>query len=233
MHRFDQEVEMEETILAVKYLFDTGKIFYWGTSEWPNIRIMQAMYLCDKLGCPRPVAEQCEYNMLQRDQLEKNYLPLIEEFGLGSTVYSPLCCGILTGKYNEGEIPEGSRFKTSPALKNSWFFDRYLGEKAFPETQARLKKLQSIADRLECTMAQLALAWNISWDGCSCAIMGVSSVEQLISNLKAMDIKKKLTKELLKEIEDAIQTAPLQDIHSRNFPLTAGQQRMPGPRDQF
>jgi len=181
LHRYDQDVEIEETIMSIKHLIDSGKILYWGTSEWPAIRIMQAMYVCDKLGCPRPISEQCEYSMLQRENLEKNYLPLINEFGLGSTVWSPLCSGILSGKYNDGTIPDGSRFQTNTHLQKM-FFDRYLGPEVFPKTVAKLKKLGEMAESLNCTMAQLALAWCISWNGCSLAIMGVTSAEQLKSN---------------------------------------------------
>lgn len=112
-HRYDNSTPTIEVIYAVRDLLATGKVHYWATSSWPQERIMEAMLLCDRVGCQRPIAEQCQYNMLTRDFIEEKYVALFDDYGLGTTVWSPLCSGILTGKYNNG-IPEDSRFGKNP-----------------------------------------------------------------------------------------------------------------------
>jgi len=127
LHRFDCTTPTEELCQGIKTLISQGKILYWGTSEWPALRIMEAMHICDKIGCPRPIAEQCEYNLLARGKIENEYIPLFDEYGLGTNVWSPLAMGVLTGKYND-ITPQDSRLgpsMTSPGLKV--YFDAYLG----------------------------------------------------------------------------------------------------------
>lgn len=112
-HRYDHETPTIEVVQTMKSIINSGKALYWGTSTWPAVRVMEAMLLCDIVGCPRPIAEQCQYSMLVRDTVEKEYATLFDDYGLGTTIWSPLASGILTGKYNEG-IPKGSRFDTNP-----------------------------------------------------------------------------------------------------------------------
>lgn len=112
-HRYDHETPTIEVVQTMKSIISSGKALYWGTSTWPAVRVMEAMLLCDIVGCPRPIAEQCQYSMLIREHVEKDYIALFDDYGLGTTIWSPLACGVLTGKYNDG-IPEDSRFGKNP-----------------------------------------------------------------------------------------------------------------------
>lgn len=214
LHRFDHTTPMRETLLAMKDILDSGKAHYWGTSEWPAVRIMQAMHMCDELKMPRPTAEQCQYSMLERTKMEFDYGILFDEYGLGTTIWSPLASGVLTGKYNDG-IPEGSRFDTSPELKT--IYDRHLG----PENrEATLKKLNAVADiakSLDATMAQLALAWCLAYDNVSTILVGASKVSQLEDNFKALEVVKKLTPEILTQMNEILGNRPVQEANGRTF----------------
>lgn len=112
-HRYDHETPTIEVVQTMKSIIESGKALYWGTSTWPAVRVMEAMLLCDIVGCPRPIAEQCQYSMMVRNTIEKDYTALFDDYGLGTTIWSPLASGILTGKYNNG-IPEDSRFGRNP-----------------------------------------------------------------------------------------------------------------------
>ena len=139
-HRYDEGTPTIETVQAIKDLITTGKALYWATSTWPPVKIMEAIHLCDAIGCPRPIAEQCQYNMLVRDEVESNYTDCFDDYGMGTTIWSPLCTGILTGKYNAG-IPKGSRFDKNPQYK-VMFYDNYFGtEELKKQTVAKLNAL--------------------------------------------------------------------------------------------
>ena len=167
---------------------------------------MEAIHLCDAIGCPRPIAEQCEYSMLVRGEIENNYTDLFDDYGLGTTTWSPLCSGTLTGKYNDG-IPEGSRF-SNPVFK-SFFYDQYFGtEELKAKTVAKLKALGEIAKKIGCSQVQLAIAWVLKSDDVTTAILGASKVSQLEHNLDALQVVEKLTPEVLKEIEDVLDNRP-------------------------
>jgi len=205
-HRADLETPVEETCRAFDYLINQGKTFYWGTSEWPVERIMEAHRICDKLGLHKPIAEQPEYNMLTRAKVDKEYLPLFQDHGLGTTVWSPLASGILSGKYNNG-IPAGTRFDTSdPAFKQ--FYDIYLGENVREKTLKIVKGVEGIAKELGCTQAQLAYAWVLKNPNVSVCLLGASRPAQIEENVKALEVAKKLTPELLERINKVLDNAP-------------------------
>jgi len=202
-HRYDIETPTKEVCETMRDIISSGKALYWATSMWPPIRVMEAMLICDIIGCPRPIAEQCEYNMLERESIEKDYVTLFDDYQLGTTIWSPLASGILTGKYNEG-FPADSRFYKDWYRKSN--FNKYL-----PSIEEDLKKLKAIAEiaaTLECSMAQLAIAWTLSTPDVTTAILGASSVFQLEQNIKAIKVKDKLSKEILLKIDDILLNKP-------------------------
>jgi len=205
---------MKETLLGIKDILDSGRAHYWGTSEWPATRIMQAMHMCDELKMPRPTAEQCQYNMLERTKMEFDYGTLFDEYGLGTTIWSPLASGILTGKYNDG-IPEGSRFDTSPELR--MIHDRWLAGDKKESTLKKLNDLADLAKSVDATMAQLALAWCLAYDNVSTVLVGASRVSQLEDNFKAMEVVKRLTPEHLSKVEEILGNRPVQEVNGRTF----------------
>ena len=204
-HRYDDETPTIEVVRAFKDLIAQGKTFYWGTSTWPAVRVMEAILLCKIEGCPKPIAEQCEYSMIVRDKVEKRYVEVFDDYGLGSTVWSPLASGILTGKYNDG-IPKDSRFDKAPEFK--WIYDSFLAGDKREKLVAKLRKLGEVAKKLECTQAQLALAWVLKSKDATTVIFGASRIEQFNENLKALDVLEKLTPEVLEEIETILDNRP-------------------------
>lgn len=194
-HRPDPETPIEETVLAMDYLVRNGLALYWGTSEWSAEQLENAHKACKELNCIPPIVEQPQYNMLVRDRVEKEYLPIYEKYGMGLTTFSPLASGILTGKYNNG-IPEDSRLARFPGLRKHMQESGILSEKTFE----KLQKLQKIADELGAKLSQLALAWCLLNPHVSSVILGVSRLEQLHENLKALEIKEKITEDVEKEI---------------------------------
>ena len=210
-HRYDESTPTIEVVQAMKDLIAEGKVLYWGTSTWPPVRVMQAIHLADSIGCPRPIVEQCQYNMFVRDEIEKNYVEFFLDYGLGTTIWSPLCSGILTGKYNEG-IPKGSRFDKASQWKGR-FYDQYLGtDEVKKATVAKLNALGEIAKRIGCTQTQLAVAWVIKIDDVSTALLGASRESQLTENIDALAFVDKLTPEILAEIEGILQNRPSRGI---------------------
>lgn len=217
-HRYDEDTPTIEVVHAMKAILDSGKALYWGTSTWPAIRVMEAILLCDIVGCPRPIAEQCQYSMLHRDPVEKDYIALFDDYDLGTTIWSPLASGILTGKYNNG-IPEGSRFANN---KNYIFiFNKYFGDEAKEITLKKLNGLKSVAEKIGCSMAQLALAWTLASKDVTTCILGASKVSQLEENMKALEFVDKITPEISEEIEDILNNRPTLDTDYRNRCLIA------------
>ncbi len=214
-HRPDLETPVEETCRAFDYLINQGLTFYWGTSEWPADRITEALRVCDRLGLHRPVVEQPQYSLMVRERFEKEYSQLFREYHLGTTIWSPLAGGILTGKYNDG-VPEGSRFDSDNGLLKS-IFSNYFSDAKKEETLKKLKALGEIAKELECSQAQLALAWALANENVSVCLFGATKISQIEDNIKAVEIYKKLTPEILKRIEDAFGNAPepLTDFRNR------------------
>lgn len=200
-HRPDSTVPMEEIVRSMNTLIQQGKIFYWCTSEWSAAEIMEANMVAERLGLEGPKVEQPEYNMFNRNKLEAEFLNVFRTVGLGTTIWSPLASGLLTGKYNEG-IPEGSRL----AMEGfEWLKDKTLSD----EKLARVKQLQKVADELDSSLATLSLAWCISNPNVTTAIVGATKESQLLENLKAVDLYPKITVEIKDEIDAIMGTKPI------------------------
>jgi len=202
-HRPDTNTPIEETVRAMNYLIDTGKAFYWGTSEWSASEFDVACRIADKLNLQRPICEQPQYSMLVRDKVENEFLGLYERYGTGLTVWSPLCSGVLTGKYKDKIVAEGTRLGVE-SIK--WLKDRKLTENAWQIEKAEL--LIPIAKELECTRAQLALAWCVKNKRVSTVILGASKKSQLVENLVCLEVAKKITDEMMLRIDKILGTKP-------------------------
>jgi voltage-dependent potassium channel beta subunit len=183
-HRPDAETPIEETVWAMHDIISSGKALYWGTSEWSAREILEAYDLCEKHHLRKPVVEQPQYNLFWRNLVEKEYLPVYERAGVGLTTWSPLASGVLTGKYLEG-IPQGSRLAQSSL---SWLRDEALSE----ERGAQVRKFIGLAKELGCTPAQLAIAWCLKNPHVSSVITGATSREQVLENMKAMNVFQRL-----------------------------------------
>jgi voltage-dependent potassium channel beta subunit len=202
-HRPDPETPILETMRAMHNLILQGKVLYWGTSEWSAKELQVAYLIAEKYQLTPPTMEQPEYNLFHRDRLEKEYAPIFKEYGLGTTIWSPLASGILTGKYNDG-VPDGSRM----SLPQYGFLKDQLvsseGQKRVEKTRA----LTKIATDLGTTVTKLALAWCLKNPNVSTVILGASKVAQLKENLEAIQIEPKLTPEVLKKIEKVVANRP-------------------------
>ena len=198
-HRPDPETPIEETVWAMHNLIMRGKVLYWGTSEWSAQQITQAHQVARQYNLIPPLMEQPQYNMLVRDRFEKEYAPLYREFGLGTTIWSPLASGLLTGKYNDG-IPADSRLAL-PGYE--WLKDGLLGKDADAKL-AKVKKLGEVAKELGVPMAQMALAWTLKNPNVSTVITGASKASQVESNMKALDVVPKLTDDVMARIESIL-----------------------------
>ncbi len=198
-HRPDPEVPMEEVVWTMDQIVRSGLALYWGTSEWSAEQIEEAHKVAERYNCIPPIVEQPQYNLLVRERVEKEYQPLYEKYGMGLTTFSPLASGVLSGKYNKG-IPEDSRLGRFEMIRK-WMQERgILSEKTF----AKLEKLQTVANQLDCTLAQLSIAWCLKNPRVSSVILGASKIEQFEENVKAAQVKEKLTDEVMKRIEEIL-----------------------------
>jgi len=202
-HRPDAQTPVEETVRTMNDLIQQGKVLYWGTSEWPADLITQAHAAARENRLIGPTMEQPQYNMLNREKVEKEYLRLFRDFGMGTTVWSPLASGILTGKYMNG-IPEGSRF-SKPGLE--WLKDIYLGNDS-ESLNKRLKKLHALSADLGMTLPQLGISWCLKNKNVSSVILGASRLEQLTETLKADTLSVKLTSEVMNAIDQILENVP-------------------------
>jgi len=194
-HRPDKTTPIEETVWAMHNIIEWGKAFYWGTSEWDADEIVAAIHIAERHHLHKPVTEQPEYNLFERERFEKQYARLFKDYGYGATTFSPLASGMLTGKYLNG-IPEDSR----AALKgNDWMHESVTNQ----DKLAKVRALQPIAEELGCTLSQLSIAWILKNPNVSTVITGASHVEQLHENLKATEIAPELTPEVMKRIDEA------------------------------
>jgi voltage-dependent potassium channel beta subunit len=196
-HRPDPDAPIAETVLAMDTLVRQGKVLYWGTSEWPAEAIEQAHRLARELHAYAPVVEQPQYNLLHRERVEREYAPLYREYGMGTTIWSPLASGLLSGKYREG-VPNGSRL-AQPGYE--WLRDELLGQ---GDRLDKARRLQPFADELGCSMAQLAIAWCLLNPHVSTVLLGASRREQLEQNLDALALLPKFEPALKERIERAL-----------------------------
>lgn len=194
-HRPDPNTPIEETVRAFDILVKQGKVFYWGTSEWSAPEVITAFKVAREHGLTPPSMEQPRYSLLARERFEQEYAPLWSDFGYGSTIWSPLASGILTGKYDAG-VPADSRLGMQ---QYAWLKDKLVT----PQNIERSKRLEPIAKELGCTRAQLALAWCLTNPNVSSVITGATRPEQVKENMKALDVVKQLTPDLMKRITAA------------------------------
>jgi len=206
-HRPDTQTPMEETCRAMDWLVEEGHAFYWATSEWSPSQISRAMEICERLRLNKPIADQCQYSAIVRDNFEKNLRLCYEQYKYGTTIWSPLAGGILSGKYNSGEAPEGSRYHDDEyAKENLW--KHYFNDKTKEKTVKILQGLEEIAKEQGCSQAQLALAWTIVNADVSTCIFGATKVEQVEDNVKALQVAQNWTSELEEKIEKLLDNEP-------------------------
>ena len=222
-HRPDFETPLEETLRAMSYVIDQGMAFYWGTSEWPADRIAKAIELCERLNLHKPIVEQPQYSMLWRNSFEKNYRRIFGEYRYGSTIWSPLAGGLLTGKYNEGTMPEGSRYSVQQ-LDPIW--NQWMGPDKKESTLTKLRALGDLAKELGFTQAQLSLAWAIANRDVSTCILGFTRIEQVTENLKALELYNQWNADIEKKVRDILGNDPEVDMDWRRWAP------MPARRDQ-
>lgn len=200
-HRPDKNTPIEEVVRTMNTLIEQGKIFYWGTSEWSAAEIMEAHMVARELRLIGPAVEQTQYNLFERQKIEVDYYTIFKNIGMGTTIWSPLASGLLTGKYNDG-IPEGSRL----ALEGfEWLKDRTLSN----ERIGHVRELDKLAKELGTSLATLSIAWCIRNPNITTAILGATREEQLKENLKAIDILPKLTTEIMEQIDVIMRTKPI------------------------
>ncbi len=202
-HRPDIHTPIEETVRAFNQVIKQGKAFYWGTSEWSAQQIMQAYAIARQEHLIPPLMEQPQYNMFNRDRVEREYHRLYSEIGLGTTIFSPLASGLLTGKYNQG-IPDDSRANLEGY---EWLRKRFTDEKAKAQIE-KVIKLASVAEIIGCTTAQLAIAWCLLNPNVSTVITGASKPAQVRDNMKAIEVVDKLSPEVVETIEEILDNKP-------------------------
>jgi len=186
-HRPDNNVPMHEIVWTMNHLIQQGKILYWGTSEWSAQEIMEANMVAAQLNLIGPTMEQPEYNMFRREKIEIEFQQIFKNVGLGTTIWSPLASGLLTGKYLDG-IPKDSRLSLA---SYAWLKDKTL----IDEKLKMVKKLNEFALSIGTSLAKLAIAWCAKNQNVSSVILGATSMNQLTENLEALDLLEKLTQE--------------------------------------
>ena len=199
-HRPDKNVPIEEVVWTMNHLIQQGKILYWGTSEWSGVEIMEAHRVAQAYRLIGPTMEQPEYNIFNRHKMENEYLEVFKNVGLGTTIWSPLASGLLTGKYNDG-VPEGTRLAI-PGFE--WLKDRTLAEEKINKVRA----YHQLAHEMGVSMAALSIAWCIKNPNVSTAILGATRKEQLLENLKALEALPKVDDSIMQRIDEIFGTKP-------------------------
>ena len=202
-HRPDIHTPIEEIVRAMNFIINQGWAFYWGTSEWSAAQIMEAYAVARQINLIPPLMEQPQYNMFTRERVEKEYALLYRDLGLGTTIWSPLASGLLTGKYNQG-IPEGTR-ATLPGYE--WLRENFTNQEALQNIE-KVRQMMPIAENLGYSMTQLALAWCLKNPNVSTVITGASHASQVIENMKALECAEKLTPDVMKKIEAVLANKP-------------------------
>ncbi len=203
-HRPDQHTPIVETVQAMNQVINSGKAFYWGTSEWSSAQILEAFHIAKRLNLRPPLMEQPQYNMFHRKRVEKEYTALYKDIGLGTTIWSPLASGLLTGKYNDG-IPDDSRLSLE---KYDWLRKNLLESDDGAAKLEKVKRLAKLADDLEMPMPNLALAWCLKNPNVSTVITGASKPEQVRQNMKTIDAAHKLSDDVMSKIESILDNKP-------------------------
>ncbi len=203
-HRPDPDTPIEETTRAMHDLVQQGKVLYWGTSEWSAQQIQEAHTVARQHGLTPPTMEQPEYSMLARDRVEREFHRLYDEVGLGTTIWSPLASGVLTGKYEDG-VPEGSRLALP---EYDWLRERIVESEDGRANIAKAAELEPVARDLGCSLPQLAIAWCLANPNVSTVLLGASKTSQLRENLGALEVLPKLTASVLEGIEEILQNKP-------------------------
>ena len=202
-HRPDLHTPIEETVRAMNHIIAQGKAFYWGTSEWSAQQITEAHMLALREHLIPPLMEQPQYHMFHRERVEKEYKPIYKEFGMGTTIWSPLASGLLTGKYNQ-DIPEDTRISLEGY---EWLHERFKSEEYLRRLN-QVDRLIPIAEELGCSMAQLALAWCLINPDVSTVITGASHPSQVAENMKSLDVVERLSDDILERIETILDNKP-------------------------
>ena len=203
-HRPDANIPMDEIVWTMHNLIQQGKVLYWGTSQWSAAEIMEAHSVAQQYRLIGPVMEQPQYNMFERYKMELEYPPIFRNSGMGTTIFSPLAAGFLTGKYQNG-IPEDSRM----AMEGfGWLRKRWLKE----DRIAKVEKLKTVAARLDSSLPALAIAWTLTNPNVTTAILGATKKAQLHENLKALETLPRLTPEVLTQIEEILENKPFFDL---------------------
>ncbi len=202
-HRPDVQTPIEETVRAMSHLVSQGKALYWGTSEWTARQLQEAYDIARREHLVPPTMEQPQYNMFHREKVEAEFVPLYKQFGLGTTIWSPLASGLLTGKYNKG-MPRGTRADL-PGYE--WLREQFESPRGQQQIQ-KVRELTPIAAELGCTMAQLAIAWCLKNPHVSTVITGASKASQVRENMKAIDVVPRLTTGVMDRIEAVLDNRP-------------------------
>jgi voltage-dependent potassium channel beta subunit len=202
-HRPDIDTPIEETVRAMHNLVQQGKVIYWGTSEWSAQQITQAHAIARQEHLTPPTMEQPQYNLLHRDKIEGEFTPLYEQYAMGTTIWSPLASGLLTGKYNDG-IPDDSRLAL-PGYE--WLRDMWTSEEGKKKLN-KIRQLSTLANELNISLTHLSIAWCLKNPNVSTVIIGASRLSQLEDNLSAMHALKKLTPEVIERIESIVDNKP-------------------------
>ncbi len=199
-HRADKNTPIEETVWAMNNLIQQGKILYWGTSEWTGVEIMEAHRVATANHLIPPTMEQPQYNMFERNKVESEFSEIYKNVGLGTTIWSPMASGLLSGKYNDG-IPKGSRLGLAGFewLRDKWITDVNL---------KKVKKLADLAAKTDLSLPAMSIAWCLKNPNVSTAILGATKKQQLIENLKSLDVLPKLTEDVMEKIEKIMQNKP-------------------------
>ncbi|KAM9311120.1 voltage-gated potassium channel subunit beta-3 [Gastrophryne carolinensis] len=202
-NRMDPNSPMEEIVRAMTFVINQGMAMYWGTSRWSAMEIMEAYSVARQFNLIPPVCEQAEYHLFQREKIETQMPELYHKIGVGSMTWSPLACGLITGKYADS-VPEKSR----ASFKGYHWLKEKASSEEGKKQHLKIKDLHPIAERLNCTVTQLAIAWCLRSEGVSSVLLGVSNCEQLMENLGSIQILSQMTPPVIAEIDQVLGNKP-------------------------
>jgi voltage-dependent potassium channel beta subunit len=201
-HRPDKNTPIEETVWTMTNLIEQGKVLYWGTSEWSAAEIVEAHAAAKANNLIAPSVEQPQYNLFVRDKMEVEYYTIFKNLGMGTTIWSPLASGVLTGKYNKATMPKGTRL----GIKGfEWLKERELNK----DRLAKVAKLQTLGNELGCSVANLSIAWTLCNPNVTTTILGASNKKQLKETLTSLDVLPLLTPSVLATIENIMDNKPI------------------------